>query len=58
MALLSTDQSESNAQCFLLQEVRKADHPALVRAVAEILRRADDASAFSSFTSHSSSVED
>jgi len=41
-----------------LERARNVDHPALVRAVAEILAGPPGASDFSSFTSHSSSVAD
>lgn len=58
MTFPSTDPPEGGEPFLSLQEVRNADHPAVMQAVAESLARPDDASAFSSFTSHSSSVED
>jgi hypothetical protein len=45
-------------QPISLEEVRRADHPAVVRAVTAILGNVATASEFSSFTSHSSSVAD
>jgi hypothetical protein len=50
-------QVDAGSQGLTLAEVSKADHPAIARAVEEILRDRDSPSMFSNFVSHSSAAE-
>ena len=50
--------SETGIEALSLESVQRADHPAVARAVAEILSGQHFSAGFSSFTSHSSAVGD
>lgn len=50
-------QLDANAKGLTLTEVSNAEHPAIARAVEEILRDRESPSMFSNFVSHSSAAE-
>jgi len=57
MAFPSETVLENSGPELSLQAVSNATHPAIARAVEEILRDQHNGSAFSNFVSHSSAAE-